>query len=117
MSLREHVNNLNNMILQGQILDAFDKYYAEDVQMAEVGQEPRVGKAACRQFEEAFVSSLTAFRGAEVKAVTTDEENGVAMVEWFFDYTHKDWGDRTYDQVTVQHWKEGEIVKETFYYA
>lgn len=117
MSLREQVNDLNNMILQGQILDAFDKYYAEDVVMAEAGQEPRVGKAACRAFEESFVSSLTAFRGAEVKAVATDEENGVAMVEWFFDYTHKEWGDRTYDQVAVQHWKDGQIVKETFFYA
>jgi len=39
------------------------------------------------------------------------------MVEWHFDYTHKDWGIRNYTQVAVQDWKDGKIVKEKFYYA
>jgi len=39
------------------------------------------------------------------------------MVEWFFDYTHKDWGRRAYHQVSVQRWKNGKIVNERFYYG
>lgn len=117
MTIRERVDDLNNMILQGQILDAFDKYYAEDVVMQDIGSEPRVGKPACRAFEVSFVENLTAFRGAEIKSIAVNEEDGVAMIEWFFDYTHKEWGDQKYDQVAVQYWKDGQIVKETFYHA
>ena len=117
MSLKANVDALNSMILQGQILEAFDKYYADDVVMQENDGEERVGKAVCRGFEEAFVSGLTEFRGAAVKSVAVDEENEVAMVEWFFDYSHKDWGDRTGHQVARQQWKDGQIVHERFYYG
>ena len=39
------------------------------------------------------------------------------MVEWHFDYTHRDWGVRKYNQVTVQEWKDGRIISERFYYG
>ena len=76
----------------------------------------RVGKDASREFETDFVNSLTAFRGAAVKNVMISEDAGVAAVEWHFDYTHKDWGDRNYTQVSVQRWKDGQIVSEKFMY-
>jgi len=38
-------------------------------------------------------------------------------VKWHFDYTHKEWGTRNYTQVSVQHWKNGKIVKEQFFYG
>lgn len=115
MTIKEKLEDLNQMVLNGQVLEAFDKYYHEEVVMSENNQDPLVGKTACRQKEEAFVNGLTAFRGAEVKNVAIGE--GVSMVEWFFDYSHKDWGDRTYNQVAVQEWKDGQIIRETFYYG
>ena len=113
-SILKSVTELNALILQGKILEAFDKFYANDVVMQENENAPRVGKVANRAFEEAFVGNLTAFRGAEVKAVAVGD--GVAMVEWFMDYTHKEWGDKKSMQVSVQHWKDGKIVSEKFYY-
>lgn len=114
-TLRESVDALNARILQGDILGAFDDYYAEEVVMIDAGQPPRTGKAINRQYEEVFVNGLTEFRGAEVKAVGIDEEAGKALVEWHFDFTHSDFGDQTYDQVAVQTWKDGQIVEERFY--
>ena len=105
------------MILQGQIMDAFEKFYGEGCVMQEGAEEPTVGKDANREREKAFVNGLTEFRGAEVKAVTVDEDAGVSMVEWFMDYTHADWGDNTYHQVAVQRWEDGKIVHERFYAA
>ncbi|MEM6327828.1 MAG: nuclear transport factor 2 family protein [Bacteroidota bacterium] len=115
MSLRQHVDDLNARILSGDILGAFEHYYAEDVVMIDGGQPPREGKDANRAYEEAFVGGLTEFRGAAVKAVGIDEEAGKALVEWHFDFTHKDFGDQTYDQVAAQTWRDGQIVEERFY--
>lgn len=115
-TLKDHVNDLNQMILEGKIIDAFEKYYAEDVVMQDNETPQREGKEACRQFEHDFVNKLTEFRGAEVKNVLVAEDAGVAAVEWHFDYTHADWGERKYDQVAVQRWKDGKIVSEKFVY-
>lgn len=114
--MRPLVDELNNMILQGQILDAFDKFYAENVVMQDNNYPQRVGKAENRKYEEAFVGGLTAFRGAKVGAITLID-GGIAVVEWWFDYTHKDYGDRNYSQIAVQRWQNGQIVEEKFYYG
>ncbi len=112
--LRTQVDQLNQMILEGKILDAFEKFYAEDVVMQDNDYPARNGKAINRQHEEAFVNGMTEFRGAKV--LNTVVSDGVAATEWWFDYTHKDYGTRNYRQLAVQRWKDGRIVEETFYY-
>ena len=115
MNLKESVEDLNSMLLQGRAMEAFEKYYADDVVMQENEQPPTVGKSANREREKQFFSNVTDFRGAEVKAVAVGDN--VTMVEWFFDYTHKEWGKKTYHQVAVQRWRDGKIVHERFYYG
>jgi hypothetical protein len=114
LDLRTLVDELNQMILEGKILEAFEKFYDDNVVMQDNDYPPREGKDVSRQFEEAFVNGLTEFRGAKV--VNTIISDGIAVVEWWFDYTHKDYGVRNYTQVSVQRWKNGKIVEEKFYY-
>ncbi len=111
----ESVNDLNNLIITGKVMEAFEKYYAEDVTMQENENEPTIGKVACRVNEEAFVNGITDFRKAVVKSTLISD--GISVVEWEFDFTHKDWGIRNYTQVSVQRWNEnGQIVNEKFNY-
>jgi len=112
--LRTSVDQLNQLILEGKILEGFEKFYADDVVMQDNDYPQRVGKDISRQFEEDFVNGLTEFRGAKV--INTIISDGVAVVEWWFDYTHKDFGVRNYNQVSVQRWKNGKIIEEKFYY-
>jgi hypothetical protein len=112
--LRTNVDQLNQMILEGKILDAFDKFYSEDVVMQDNNYPQREGKATNRQHEEAFVNGMTEFRGAKV--VNSLISDDLAVTEWWFDYTHKDYGERNYRQLAVQRWKNGKIVEEKFYY-
>lgn len=113
-ALQLSVNELNQMILDGKILEAFEKFYAEDVVMQDNNYPQRIGKDESRKFEEAFVKGLTEFRGA--KLLNTIISDGIVVSEWFMDYTHTDFGVRTYNQVSVQRWKEGKIIEEKFYY-
>lgn len=113
-TLETNVTELNNMILEGRILDAFDQFYAADVRMQDNDYPVREGFELNRQYEEAFVNGLTEFRGAKVLQVLVSDD--IVCVEWWFDYTHKDYGVRNYRQVAVQRWKNGKIVEEKFYY-
>lgn len=114
-TLRQQIDALNAMILSGKAMEAFEQFYADDVVMQENDQPPTIGKAANRKREEEFFSKITEFRGATVEAVTAGDN--VTMVLWHNDYTHADWGKRTYHQVAVQEWKNGKIVRERFYYG
>ena len=65
-------------------MGAFEERYADDVEMAEIGQDPRVGKDANRVYEQQFVDGIEAFHGAEVRGVAVDETGdgtGTAFVE------------------------------------
>jgi hypothetical protein len=67
-----------------------------------------------RQYEEAFVNGLTEFRGAKV--VNTIISDGIAAVEWWFDYTHKDSGNPQLYTGSGSALEERKIVEEKFYY-
>jgi len=114
-ALLEKIDDLNDLVLQGKALEAFEKYYHDEVIMQENQSIPTVGKEANRQREIDFFSSITEFRTAKPLKVTIGE--GVSMVQWHYDYTHKDWGVRNYSQVSVQEWKDGKIIKEQFFYG
>ncbi len=115
LSLAQRVEKLNNMILEGKILDAFDLFYSDDVVMQENENTPTSGKPANRINEKAFVGNITEFRNAAVKNVLISDN--LSVVEWDFDFTHAEWGKRTYTQLAVQRWNnEGQIVNEKFLY-
>ena len=113
--LKATFEDIKNQVLQGKAMDVFEQYYGDDVVMQENENPPTAGKEANRQRELEFFSKLTEFRGAEVKSVAYGDD--VIISEWFLDYTHADWGKRTYDQVSVQKWKDGKVIHERFYYA
>ncbi len=114
MSTRENVQAVIDGILQGKIMETFEKYYDDDVVMSENGVEPRVGKATNREYEQYFVDNAEVF-GAEVGNVIVDGD--VAAVEWTFDMRPPGSDQRvTMKQATVQTWKNGKIVNEVFYH-
>lgn len=105
---------LNDQILSGDILGAFEKYYAPDVVMQENSAEPFVGKDVNRKREQEFVNSIEAFHGAAVlgSAVTGD----LSYSEWTMDVTFKGGVRVQLAQVAARRWKNGQIVNERFYY-
>jgi len=113
-TLLEKISDLNDLVLQGKSMEAFEQYYHDDVEMQENENPPTVGKSNNRKRELAFFDSITEFRGARPLKVSVGEN--ISMVEWHYDYTHSEWGVRKYTQVSVQEWKDGHIIREKFYY-
>lgn len=112
---KSQVEELNQMILSGKAMEAFDRFYADNVVMQENDQPPTLGKQANREREIVFFEAITEFRGAKVLSIGVAEDK--TFVEWHYDYTHKEWGKRQYHQIAVQTWKDGKIIHERFYYG
>jgi len=115
MTNLERAKDLYGQVGQGDILGAFDQYYADDVVMEEP-RGVRKGKAECRVYEEQFVSSVEAFHGMELKSLAEDSSTEKVFIEVSMDVTFKGGGRVNMEQVAVQQWANGQIVHERFYY-
>jgi hypothetical protein len=114
-TLKEKISELNQLVLAGKALEAFERFYHPEISMQENENAATIGKEANRQREIDFFNNITEFRGAEVKGIALNDN--FSTVIWHYDYTHKEWGIRNYTQVSVQHWKDGLIIKEQFFYG
>jgi len=115
MTYKEKAQDIYNLMGQGQLLEAFDKYYAENIVMTEP-RGTREGKATCRDYEIQFLSNIQEFHGLDVHSVASDEENATTFVESAMDVTFKDGNRVKMEQVAVQKWEGDQIVHERFYY-
>jgi ketosteroid isomerase-like protein len=115
MTLKEKAQDIYNKLGQGQLLEAFDAYYHDDVVMTEP-RGTREGKPTCRDYEVQFLNSIKEFHNLDVTAVTSDEENNITTVESAMDVTFQDGNRANMEQVAVQKWKDGKIIHERFYY-
>lgn len=116
--LHTAVEDLIEHMKTGKILEGFDTYYGDDVAMQENSGEPTVGKAANRVREEQFLASVKEWNSLNVTAAAThgDLADGVAFIEYDFDFINTDDQPVRYEQVSVQTWKNGKIARERFYY-
>ena len=110
---REH--ELNEMILAGQALEAFERFYDQEVVMQENDLPPRVGKEANRVFEQQFFAAIKEFHGATLGEVAVTGD--VSFSEWTFDVTFQDGNRVATPQVARRQWKDGRVVNERFYHA
>ncbi len=117
MTYKERAKNIYDMIAEGKMMEAFEKYYNDEVSMIDVGHGPAVvGKEANRLREIAFLEMIETFHGMGVDSITSDEEGCITMIENWMDVTLKGIGRVTYTQVAVQRWKDEFIVDEKFYH-
>ena len=115
MTYKEKAQDIYNLIAQGKLLDAFDKYYGENVVMTEP-RGTREGKSTCREYEVQFLGMIQEFHGMEVTNLGADEANATTFVESWMDVTFKDGNRAKMEQVAVQKWEGDHIVHERFYY-
>lgn len=58
-TITEKLEGLNQLVISGKLLDAFEKYYHDDVVMQENEEAPVVGKDVNRKREETFLSNIS----------------------------------------------------------
>lgn len=113
-SIRPHVEDLIELLFSGRLLEAFDKYYAENVSMGENSQPPTVGFEANRSREIAFLDTIAEWHNGQAHSIIVDGDN--AAIHSSFEFTNKDGVRLRFNQVSLQTWQNDKIVKEVFFY-
>jgi ketosteroid isomerase-like protein len=113
MSIKPQVLDLINLVEQGQMQEAMNRYYAENVAMQENVSPPTVGFAENYARETTFYGSLKAFDFTLVSVVV---EGDRAVINWVFDYTTADGTPYRMDEIAIQTWEDGKVVHERYVY-
>jgi len=115
MNYKEKAKDIYEQLQQGKLLDAFDKYYHQDVVMTEP-RGTRKGKKECREYEEQFLESIKEFHNLEIRNIGSNEAEKTSFIESMMDVTFKDGNRAEMEQIAVQKWKDDQIIYERFYY-
>lgn len=105
---------LNQMILTGRAMEAFEQFYADDVVMQENSEEPRAGKDLNRKFEQDFFAMIAEWHDG--KLVNSAINGDTSFSEWYMDISFKNGVRMKSSQVAVRKWKNGKVVHERFFY-
>ncbi|MEQ8546882.1 MAG: nuclear transport factor 2 family protein [Cyclobacteriaceae bacterium] len=116
MSYLEKERELQRMISLGLMVEAFEKFYHEDVVMIEATGEVKEGKAFNRTFAQEWIAAIGQVHSNGVESITSNEEQGITMAETWIDLTFKDGTRIKMEEVSVKHWDGDLIIKERFYY-
>ena len=114
MSIRSSVEQLVSMVEQGQILEAYEKFYAGNVAMRENTGAPVVGKDANREREIATLATVRDVHENRADFVLVDGDR--AVIGWKFEFTNTEGVRLRLDQIAIQQWENGQIVDERFVY-
>ena len=116
-SILEMTKDLQRLAGTGQIPDAVNTYYADDVTITEATGETAQGRETQLERMKEFEASIKEMHSGGVRAITASEDEGVSMVESWIDATFADGSRRMLEEVERYQWKDGKIVDARFYYA
>ncbi len=113
--ISQNIKQLNAMIQKGEIMQAMNRFYAEDTVMGENDQPPTEGLAANLAREQEFVDNTEWYAAELLDEVV---EGDVSMSRWKLDFHNQLYGNRLrFTQVSVAKWRDNKIVDERYYYS
>ena len=113
--LKVKVNALNQLIIAGDTIKAIETFYSDDIEMQENEDTPRKGKTVCIATEKDNLQKVKSLK-SNLLNQAIDEEKNIVFSEWNYLITYKDNSKFMLTEVSVQHWLNGLIAKEKFYY-
>src|SRR4051812_26622451 len=113
-TIAELDKKLNDAVLAGKAMEAFEELYDDDVVMQENRDPEFRGEDLNRKREQDFFAGVEAWHGGQV--LSSAVHGDVSFSEWEMDISLKGVGRVQMAQVAVRRWKNGKVVHERFYH-
>ncbi|MBC8044296.1 MAG: nuclear transport factor 2 family protein [Rhizobacter sp.] len=115
MTEKEILTALDELVAlaaEGKPMDAFEKFYHDDLEKTDLDGVLVVGKAKNREIGLQLLSKVKAIR--DFSRVGTVVKGNRSFLVWSLDFDHADNGQVKVVQVAIQDWKDGKIIRERF---
>lgn len=104
---------LNLLIVQGKSIEAFEKYYADDVVAQENDEPERAGRDSWMRARQEMENGLTKY---DARVLAHAANGDTSFSEWEYNIEIAGMGAMKIIQVAVRRWKDGRVVRERFYH-
>lgn len=111
----ENLNTLLDMLAKGEFLEGMDRFFHDDVEIQEVGQEPKRGKAHCVEVEEEILKGVSEF--IQYTAHSTGAGGDTTFYEATMEFKTTDGQHVRQKQAVVTDWSGGKILRERYYHS
>jgi DNA topoisomerase VI subunit A len=115
-SLTNLVDLYKQLLESGENLAVIDAFYDEGIVQVENDQPPVTGRDTLRDLEVQNLAKVTSCQ-QRIVTLLTDERQGRVMGEMTIAFVSEASGSRRLNQAFVQHWRDGKIVYQRFYYG
>lgn len=117
MTTQERAYELQILLSKNKLIEALDQYYHEDVVVLEVPTgEQRHGKQAQKESVLHWMGMVAKFHKRGLYSLCVDEERSISTAETWMLVSFHDGQQIKMEEVAIQHWEDGLIVEEKFYY-
>ncbi len=109
----DYVNEMDGMVLKGEIPQAVDRFFAENAQTKDVDGTTTASKIEALEKLTGFVGNI-----ARVKAITllnSAAQDNVSMSEFQFNFDMKDGSEVKWHEVIRRVWEDGKVVNEQYF--
>ena len=103
------------LLEKGDNLSVIDLFYDDDMQQVENEDAPIIGKKAIKEIEKKTLKSVNSFE-QKIVSMLIDEEKEMVMGEMLIFFDSKKQGPKKLAEAFIQHWKNGKILYQKFYY-
>lgn len=112
--IADRVHELQDYIKGGRVLEAMKEFYAPNCSMQENSETPVVGLGPNIEREKQFLAQVKEWIGYEPRTICVGPD--ASAVESSIEFINTEGKRVKMEEVAVQHWREGKIISERFYY-
>ncbi len=109
----DYVNEMDGMVLKGEIPQAVDKFFADDAKTTEVDGSLTSNKTEALEKLTGFVGSIAAVK--EISLLNSVSEGNVSMSEFLFNFDMKDGSEVKWHEVIRRIWEDGKVINEQYF--
>ena len=114
-NLNEIVAAKNALVVQGQIVAATEKYFAEEAQTLDFDGTATQGKSEMVAKMEGFAGAIAEVKAIELKHWAVRQK--VSFAEFIFNFIMKDGSEVYWHEIIRSEWEQGKIVHEQYFKA
>lgn len=113
MQVADLVSEMDAMVLQGQIVDAVDRFFADDARTVDFDGTVTKNKAEMIEKMTGFVGAIQQVNGITLHHSATGPN--VSLSEYTFDFDMQEGGKVLWHEVIRREWRDGKVVDEQYF--
>ncbi|MEM8636859.1 MAG: nuclear transport factor 2 family protein [Pseudomonadota bacterium] len=109
-----NLETLLDMLSEGKFIEGMETFFADDVEIREVGQAPKRGRDHCIALEKDLLEGVSEF--IQYTAHSKGAGGDTTFYEATMEFKTKDGQHVIQNQAVVTTWQNGKIVNERYYH-